>query len=146
MARSRERVLVTGLALAWGLRLGGYLLWRAWGKPEDFRYQAMRRHWGARFPIVRPINIEDPGHSQFLGKAGPMNPGRSVPLDGLNLMRKHFRPAVRSRPVSHTTRTPTDRYERLNTRPSRDSNAGPSAPEVPRGLFRGVRPGSTWPS
>jgi steroid 5-alpha reductase family enzyme len=47
-----RRVLVTALALVWGLRLGGYLLWRAWGKPEDFRYQAMRRYWGARFPIV----------------------------------------------------------------------------------------------
>ena len=44
-----RRALVTGLALVWGLRLGGYLLRRAWGKPEDFRYQAMRRQWGARF-------------------------------------------------------------------------------------------------
>jgi steroid 5-alpha reductase family enzyme len=33
----------------WGLRLSIYLGWRNWGKPEDFRYQAMRRHWGERF-------------------------------------------------------------------------------------------------
>jgi steroid 5-alpha reductase family enzyme len=52
-----RRVLVTALALVWGLRLGGYLLWRAWGKPEDFRYQAMRRHWGARFPIVSLFTV-----------------------------------------------------------------------------------------
>jgi len=52
-----RRVLVTGLALVWGLRLGGYLLWRAWGKPEDFRYQAMRRYWGARFPLVSLVTV-----------------------------------------------------------------------------------------
>jgi steroid 5-alpha reductase family enzyme len=47
-----RRSLVAALAALWGLRLGGYLLWRNHGKPEDFRYQAMRRHWGARFPLV----------------------------------------------------------------------------------------------
>ena len=52
-----RRALVTGLALIWGLRLGGYLLWRNWGKPEDFRYQAMRRHWGARFPLVSLFSV-----------------------------------------------------------------------------------------
>lgn len=44
--------LVTALACLWGLRLGAYLFWRNHGKPEDFRYQAMRRYWGARFPLV----------------------------------------------------------------------------------------------
>jgi steroid 5-alpha reductase family enzyme len=52
-----RRALVTGLALVWGLRLGGYLLRRAWGKPEDFRYQAMRRYWGARFPLVSLLTV-----------------------------------------------------------------------------------------
>jgi steroid 5-alpha reductase family enzyme len=52
-----RRALVTGLACTWGLRLGGYLLWRAWGKPEDFRYQAMRRHWGARFPLMSLLTV-----------------------------------------------------------------------------------------
>jgi steroid 5-alpha reductase family enzyme len=44
--------LLAGLGLAWGLRLGAHLLWRNWGRGEDPRYQAMRRHWGARFPWV----------------------------------------------------------------------------------------------
>jgi steroid 5-alpha reductase family enzyme len=44
--------LLLGMALAWGLRLGAYLLWRNAGHGEDPRYQAMRRHWGARFPWV----------------------------------------------------------------------------------------------
>jgi steroid 5-alpha reductase family enzyme len=52
-----RRILVTALVLAWGLRLGGYLLWRNWGTPEDFRYQAMRRHWGARFGWVSLVTV-----------------------------------------------------------------------------------------
>ncbi len=44
----RQWVLVTMVTL-WGLRLSIYLGWRNWGTPEDFRYQAMRRHWGERF-------------------------------------------------------------------------------------------------
>jgi steroid 5-alpha reductase family enzyme len=47
-----RRWLVAALALAWGLRLGGYLFRRSCGQPEDFRYQAMRRYWGAGFPWV----------------------------------------------------------------------------------------------
>jgi steroid 5-alpha reductase family enzyme len=47
-----RRALLLALACVWGLRLGGYLLWRNAGKGEDRRYRAMRRHWGARFPWV----------------------------------------------------------------------------------------------
>ena len=52
-----RRMLVVALALAWGLRLGAYLFWRNHGKGEDFRYQAMRRHWGARFPLVSLFTV-----------------------------------------------------------------------------------------
>ncbi len=44
--------LVTLLVTAWGVRLGAYLLWRNWGGGEDYRYQAMRRHYGPRFAFV----------------------------------------------------------------------------------------------
>jgi steroid 5-alpha reductase family enzyme len=44
-----RRALVACLALVWGLRLATHLFLRNRGQPEDFRYQAMRRHWGARF-------------------------------------------------------------------------------------------------
>ena len=41
--------LLVGMVTVWGLRLSGYLTWRSHGQGEDFRYQAMRRHWGPRF-------------------------------------------------------------------------------------------------
>jgi steroid 5-alpha reductase family enzyme len=47
-----RQALLLALAALWGLRLGGYLLWRNAGRGEDPRYQAMRRHWGPRFPWI----------------------------------------------------------------------------------------------
>ena len=44
-----SRWLLPVLATAWGLRLGIYLACRNLGKPEDFRYQAMRDHHGPAF-------------------------------------------------------------------------------------------------
>ena len=53
-ARQNLLVLMTSV---WGLRLAGYLFWRNHGKGEDFRYKAMRKHWGARFPWVSLITV-----------------------------------------------------------------------------------------
>ena len=44
--------LLVALVTIWGLRLGGYLFLRNHGQPEDYRYQAMRRHWGPRFWLI----------------------------------------------------------------------------------------------
>ena len=49
--RPRQR-LVAALTVIWGVRLAVYLLWRNWGKGEDFRYAAMRKRHGARFALV----------------------------------------------------------------------------------------------
>ena len=51
-SRHPRALLLVALAGLWALRLGGYLLWRNAGHGEDPRYQAMRRHWGARFPLI----------------------------------------------------------------------------------------------
>jgi steroid 5-alpha reductase family enzyme len=48
---ARQNLLVV-MTSVWGLRLAGYLFWRNHGKPEDYRYRAMRKHWGPRFPII----------------------------------------------------------------------------------------------
>jgi steroid 5-alpha reductase family enzyme len=47
-----RRLLTLALVWLWGLRLGGYLLWRNWGAGEDYRYQAMRRRHGEAFGRV----------------------------------------------------------------------------------------------
>jgi len=36
------------LVFIWGLRLSGYLLWRNWGKEEDYRYQSFRENYGEK--------------------------------------------------------------------------------------------------
>jgi len=46
----RGRSLVQAIFVTiWGLRLGLYLLFRNWGKPEDYRYAAMRRRVGPSY-------------------------------------------------------------------------------------------------
>jgi len=45
---SRETLALI-LVTVWGLRLGGYLLWRNAGKGEDFRYQKFRKDAGQNY-------------------------------------------------------------------------------------------------
>lgn len=49
--------LLLALVSLWAFRLGGYLLRRNAGRGEDPRYQAMRRHFGARFPLVSLVTV-----------------------------------------------------------------------------------------
>ncbi|MCB0981758.1 MAG: DUF1295 domain-containing protein [Acidimicrobiaceae bacterium] len=53
---ARQNLLVA-LTSVWGLRLGGYLFIRNHGKGEDFRYRAMRKHWGPKFPIISLLTV-----------------------------------------------------------------------------------------
>ena len=52
-----RRWLITLLTTAWGLRLTAYLFFRNKGKGEDYRYRAMRRRWGPRFPIISLVTV-----------------------------------------------------------------------------------------
>ena len=54
---STRQNLLVGCATLWGLRLAGYLYWRNHGKGEDFRYRAMRKKFGERFPIVSLYSV-----------------------------------------------------------------------------------------
>lgn len=49
--------LLVALVTVWGLRLAGYLFWRNHGRPEDYRYRAMRKRWGDRFPLVSLVTV-----------------------------------------------------------------------------------------
>jgi steroid 5-alpha reductase family enzyme len=49
--------LLVALVTIWGLRLAGYLFWRNHGEPEDYRYRAMRKRWGDRFPLVSLFTV-----------------------------------------------------------------------------------------
>jgi steroid 5-alpha reductase family enzyme len=42
-----RKVLIMALVTIWGLRLSLYILYRNWGKPEDFRYQVWRKEAGS---------------------------------------------------------------------------------------------------
>ena len=52
-----RRMLLLTLVTLWALRLGSYLLWRNAGRGEDPRYQAMRRHFGARFGWISLVTV-----------------------------------------------------------------------------------------
>lgn len=41
-----RKLMVVILVTIWGARLSLYLLWRNWGKGEDYRYQAFRQRYG----------------------------------------------------------------------------------------------------
>lgn len=45
------------LTTVWGLRLSSYLAWRNHGQPEDYRYRAMRNHYGKSFPWVSLLTV-----------------------------------------------------------------------------------------
>ncbi|MGA1648784.1 MAG: DUF1295 domain-containing protein [Ilumatobacteraceae bacterium] len=49
--------LLTVMTSGWGLRLGAYLFWRNTGHGEDYRYRAMRKHWGPRFPVISLVTV-----------------------------------------------------------------------------------------
>ncbi len=46
-----RQVLLSGLVLVWGSRLGIHIGLRKRGKPEDFRYAAWRKAWGRTFVV-----------------------------------------------------------------------------------------------
>lgn len=44
-----RKILILSLVAIWGVRLSLYILWRNWGKGEDYRYRKWREEAGARF-------------------------------------------------------------------------------------------------
>ena len=49
-------LLLPVLTTLWGIRLSGYLFWRNHGKPEDYRYRAMRKKMGRSLSLGEPAD------------------------------------------------------------------------------------------
>jgi steroid 5-alpha reductase family enzyme len=56
-AETTRARLVWTLTAVWGLRLASHLFRRNVGKGEDYRYRAMRRRWGPRFPVISLVTV-----------------------------------------------------------------------------------------
>ncbi|MCE2855084.1 MAG: DUF1295 domain-containing protein [Ilumatobacteraceae bacterium] len=54
---SSRQWLITAMVSIWGLRLSGYLARRNIGHGEDWRYVAMRKRHGRRFPLVSLVTV-----------------------------------------------------------------------------------------
>ena len=52
-----RRLVVALMATVWGLRLATHLAVRNIGHGEDYRYRAMRKHWGSKFPIISLFTV-----------------------------------------------------------------------------------------
>ena len=52
-----SQLLIPAVVSAWAIRLSGHLAIRNLGKPEDFRYQAMRERWGNLFPLLSLLTV-----------------------------------------------------------------------------------------
>ena len=55
--RSPRGALVLALVALWALRLSTYILARARGRAEDYRYQAWRKKWGNRAVIMAFLQV-----------------------------------------------------------------------------------------
>lgn len=53
---ARQNLLVAMVTI-WGLRLAGYLSWRNLGHGEDYRYKAMRKHYGPKFRYLSLLTV-----------------------------------------------------------------------------------------
>ena len=49
--------LALALTAVWGIRLSIHITARNLGHGEDYRYRAMRRYWGAKFPLVSLVTV-----------------------------------------------------------------------------------------
>jgi steroid 5-alpha reductase family enzyme len=56
-ARTGRGALVAALVTLWGLRLSLHILWRNWGRGEDYRYREMRERSPSSFPLRSLLSV-----------------------------------------------------------------------------------------
>ena len=82
---SEMHVLPPLLATIWGLRLCVWLAWRNYGKPEDFRYRAMREKHGHRFPVTSLVTVFAVQGAVMWVVSLPLQTGQGRVQDGFRL-------------------------------------------------------------
>ena len=78
--------LLVGMTTLWGLRLAIHLWRRNHGQGEDFRYRAMRKRWGARFPFVSLFTVFLLQGTLMWIVSLPVQVGQVDPTPGLGLI------------------------------------------------------------
>jgi steroid 5-alpha reductase family enzyme len=84
-----RRIVVAALAMAWAVRLSGYILWRVVSMAEDGRYQTLKENWGeaAHKQMFRFYQMQAVGSLLFalpmLIAAGSESPFGSVDFVGV---------------------------------------------------------------
>jgi steroid 5-alpha reductase family enzyme len=88
-----RKILLVALVTLWGLRLSLYILWRNWGKPEDFRYAKWREESGPRWWwvslfkvfLLQGILLWIISAPLIVAERSPL-PAALGPLDGLGVL------------------------------------------------------------
>jgi steroid 5-alpha reductase family enzyme len=90
--RALRGLLVVGLVTLWGLRLSLHILWRNWGKGEDYRYREMRERNPGTFPLRSLVTVFWLQALLLWAISAPLfqaqrgaGPARLAPLDVLGL-------------------------------------------------------------
>ena len=88
-----RKILLAALVTIWGLRLSLYILWRNWGKPEDFRYAKWRQESGPRWWwvsffkvfLLQGVLLWIFGAPLVVAETAPL-PASLGPLEGLGVL------------------------------------------------------------
>ena len=74
-AASPRGWLIAVLTSLWGSRLAVYLAWRNMGRPEDYRYRAMRERYGTPLPTRQSVSRVRTAGSRDVVRLTPLAAG-----------------------------------------------------------------------
>jgi len=78
--------LLVAMTTAWGLRLAVHLFIRNHGHGEDYRYRAMRKHYGPRFGVISLYSVFGLQGLLMFVVSLPVQLGQADPTPGLGVV------------------------------------------------------------
>ena len=78
--------LLVAMTTVWGLRLAIHLFIRNHGNGEDFRYRAMRKHYGTRFGIISLVTVFALQGALMFIVSLPVQLGQADPTPGVGII------------------------------------------------------------